>query len=129
LLLSALGHHACVHAQTDAYRQSLLKALYQKALKGDGTDLEVSVPASDEAAAKTSHLHYNIVAESSKYFATFPTPISGTINEVDSDAFSLCMQFMYLGDVNDAECVHELTHDNVAELCCTAPIYCKLTPV
>jgi hypothetical protein len=98
----------------NAYRKSLLKGLYQKALKGDGTDLEVSVPASDEAEAKTFHLHYNIVAESSKYFATFPTPKSRTISEVDSDSLSLCMQFVYLGDLNDAECAHKLTHDNVA---------------
>eukprot|EP00956_Cyclotella_meneghiniana_P024737 scaffold50088_cov49-Cyclotella_meneghiniana.AAC.5 len=102
------------------YRTNLLETLYRNALKGEGTDLEVTVPNTEndaEEKSRTFHLHHTIVAVSSKYFATFPTPKSRTIDEFDSESFAICLKFMYLGHCQRHDYAGEmLERDNVASV-------------
>eukprot|EP00956_Cyclotella_meneghiniana_P011648 scaffold16392_cov40-Cyclotella_meneghiniana.AAC.2 len=102
------------------YRTNLLETLYRNALKGEGTDLEVTVPNTEndaEEKRRTFHLHHPIVAASSKYFATFPTPKSRTIDEFDSESFAICLKFMYLGHCQRHDHAGEmLERDNVASV-------------
>eukprot|EP00956_Cyclotella_meneghiniana_P011650 scaffold16392_cov40-Cyclotella_meneghiniana.AAC.4 len=102
------------------YRTNLLETLYRNALKGEGTDLEVTVPNTENEAeekSRTFHLHHTIVAASSKYFATFPTPKSRTIDEFDSESFAICLKFMYLGHCQRHDHAGEmLERDNVASV-------------
>eukprot|EP00956_Cyclotella_meneghiniana_P023395 scaffold45565_cov40-Cyclotella_meneghiniana.AAC.2 len=111
----------------EEYRSNLLETLYRHALKGEGTDLEVTVPRSPpkyyniesdaEKKSRTFHLHHTIVAVSSKYFATFPTPKSRTIDEFDSESFAICLKFMYLGHSQRHDFAWEmLERDNVASV-------------
>jgi len=58
------------------------------------------------------HLHSTIAAASSKYFATFPTPKTGRIiDDIDSESFSICVQFMYTGEYQKG-----LSHENVSSV-------------
>eukprot|EP00956_Cyclotella_meneghiniana_P005837 scaffold7611_cov47-Cyclotella_meneghiniana.AAC.5 len=108
------------------YRTNLLETLYRNALKGEGTDLEVTVPSSntendaEENKSRTFHLHHTIVAASSKYFATFPTPKARTIDEFDSESFAICRKFMYLSHCQRRGRCDEgwvaLERDNVASV-------------
>jgi hypothetical protein len=99
------------------YCRNLLQKLYLNAIRGDGTDLEVTVPVSESGETKTFHLHHTIAAASSKYFATFPTPSSRAINEIDAVGFGICVKFVYLGHCNrlhNIRCELQLTRENVA---------------
>ena len=98
---------------SDAFRKNILLALYNDASKGVGTDIQVLIPAGKGNHAKqkfvTFHLHGSIASTSSDYFAKFPEPKEGrVIDDIDSNAFALCVKYMYLGDCED------LSHDNVA---------------
>mmetsp|Transcript_21536 Transcript_21536/g.46834 ORF Transcript_21536/g.46834 Transcript_21536/m.46834 type:complete len:718 (+) Transcript_21536:66-2219(+) len=114
----------------DEFRRLVLQGLYYDARKGRGTDLEVIVPNNDDegnrdnsdnndgkaAAATTSfHLHHTIAATSSRYFATFPEPKVGrVINDVDSETFSICVKFLYMGEHGGYR--EAFTHENIASI-------------
>ena len=106
----------------DDFRLTVLQGLYNDALKGNGANLEVHVPTGGKESiaegddAKNNdtisfHLHHNIVAASSGYFATFPEPkCERVIADVDSDVFSVCVKFMvYTGEL-------VLLRDNVSSI-------------
>ena len=58
------------------------------------------------------HIHSTIAATSSKYFTTLPNPKTGRIiDNIDSDSFSICFQFMYTGEYQK-----RLSHKNVSSV-------------
>ena len=86
-----------------AFQNKLIQGLYNDALKGRDTDLQVICPTSsdhqssiiidsehDGVSTATFHLHSLIVSSSSNYFATFPEPKTGrVINDVDAPTFEV----------------------------------------
>ena len=95
----------------------ILSGLYNDAQKGRGTDLEVKVPK-EEGGNASFHLHHNIVAASSEYFATFPEPKLGRIiDDISAKSFSICVKFMYTGEYRDG-----LSHQNISSILHAAEI-------
>lgn len=94
----------------------LIDRLYSKSKKGDGTDVEVQCPKRlHETECETFHLHSNIAAEMSDYFAKIIIPHNGrVIQEVDAPTFEICVRYMYL------EMVDKVTCDNVASVLAAA---------
>ncbi|KAL9179334.1 hypothetical protein ACHAXT_008624 [Thalassiosira profunda] len=93
-------------------RRAMLQGLYDATAEGIGTDLEVLIPTRDVGGTalcpcsndskrqqSSFNLHQLVVAQSSRYFATFPEPKMGrVIDDVDAASFSACVKFMYLGE-------------------------------
>ena len=95
------------------FTHSILSGLYNDAQKNRGTDLEVKVPKEEGLPENVSfHLHHNIVAASSEYFATFPEPKLGRIiDDINAKSFSICVKFMYTGEYRD-----DLSHGNISSI-------------
>ena len=133
-----------------SYLTKIISELRENCEEGKGTDLEVLCPcpnnikeydvpyifsapacSSDTTSSKASstltykkfQLHYCIASISSDYFRKFPYPLKGRkIDEIQSNIFEICLDFMYSGSLisNDGE--YRLSHENVSSVLAAAQL-------